>query len=118
MPGAASRRRSRTTRWAARSRVVQPSQRVGASGPAARMDSTSAARSRRATLIKATLEGFHPFDSDDHSVSTALIADAGAVLARVDGPAHRAVLAIVEGDHRNVTEVSDDPLDLAVRGEP
>ena len=36
MPGAASRRYSRIIRWAARSRVFQPSHRVGASGPAAR----------------------------------------------------------------------------------
>ena len=35
MPMAASGRRSRITRWAARSRVAQPSSRVGASGPTA-----------------------------------------------------------------------------------
>ena len=49
MPGAASTRYSRITKCAARSRVVQPSQRVGASGPTLRMVATRAARSRCAT---------------------------------------------------------------------
>src|SRR6478735_2757099 len=60
-PGNASGRRSRTTRCATRSRVVQPSHRVGASGPTARRISTRAARSRWATDMphdRPTVYGF------------------------------------------------------------
>src|SRR6201984_1144568 len=56
MPGAASRRYSRITRWAARSRVFQPSHSVGASGPTLRMVSARAPRSRQATDTLLSLE--------------------------------------------------------------
>lgn len=46
IPPAASARRSRTTTWAARSLAVQPSHRVGASGPADSNRSASRSRSR------------------------------------------------------------------------
>ena len=46
MPGPASGLRSRTTRWAARSKVVQPSHRVGASGPSSSNRGHSCTRSR------------------------------------------------------------------------
>ncbi len=44
-PGPLSGRRSRTTRWAARSRVVHPSHRVGAAGPSSSKRSQRVARS-------------------------------------------------------------------------
>ena len=46
MPGAATGLRSRTTRWAARSKVVHPSHSVGASGPSSSKRRHSCARSR------------------------------------------------------------------------
>src|SRR5690606_19189697 len=48
IPPAASGRRSRTTTWAARSRVRHPSHRVGASGPAVSNRSAMRSRSRLA----------------------------------------------------------------------
>src|SRR6478736_2877025 len=55
MPGAASRRRSRTIRWAARSRLVHVPQRVGASGPNSAIESTRARRSSRAKVTRPNL---------------------------------------------------------------
>ena len=37
-----------------------------------------------------TLERLHPVDGDNHAVVGAVVGEPGAVLARVDGPAHRA----------------------------
>ena len=51
MPAQALGCRSRTTRWAASSRVAQPSQRVGASGPSSSRRSQRAARSASAGLV-------------------------------------------------------------------
>src|SRR5437879_4475058 len=55
MPGPASGRRSRISRWAARSPVVQPSQRVGASGPVSASRAHSSRRSARAQFWFTTL---------------------------------------------------------------
>src|SRR5690606_30148011 len=51
IPAAACGCRSRTRRWARRSRVVQPAQSVGRSGPTRSSSSLSAARSRLARLM-------------------------------------------------------------------
>ena len=51
MPAPASGRRSLSTRWAARSRVVQPSHSVGADGPVCSSSAHSARRSSRARVI-------------------------------------------------------------------
>ena len=57
MPGPASGLRSRTTRWAARSKVVHPSHSVGASGPSSSKRAQICARSRasRGVVIGASL---------------------------------------------------------------
>src|ERR1044072_9395114 len=55
MPAAASGRRSRTTRWAARSRVCQPVHSVGSSGPSSVNKSHNAARSSEETAMPQTV---------------------------------------------------------------
>ena len=59
-PAATSGRVSRTTRCAARSRTVQPSHSVGASGPAASMVSQRASRSARTGVMAAILAAGSP----------------------------------------------------------
>ena len=56
-PIIASGRRSRTTRWAARSRVVQPSQSVGASGPTSSSRSASVPAFRARVVTHAAIVG-------------------------------------------------------------
>src|SRR4051794_31637632 len=68
MPGAAHGCRSRTSRCASRSRVVQPSQSVGRSGPSFPRVSDRAARSSVARLTGVTLapgNPLRPADEDD-----------------------------------------------------
>src|SRR5882757_716547 len=124
MPGAVSSRPSRTTRWAARSRVVQSPHNVGCSGPTSRMVVTSKARSRWATLMESFLSSCAPSKdldatgADEHAMPGAVVGETCAVLAGHDRPALRGVGAVVEGLDRDVAAIAADPLDLAGRGQP
>src|SRR6266516_4547266 len=67
-PAAASGLRYLSTRWAARSRVCQPSHKVGAPGPVSSSSAHRAARSSRAKLIPRWYA--LPFAPADHRAAT------------------------------------------------